>query len=391
MKQQNSYSYIALSRTGGGHLVPERVRSIKTAQCWRGWFYLLLSGIYILFGMPAGGQALDTVHALPDETVRTSGRTVSVLLMPGEFEPDQWYYTTSNLHFGMRELSGKQVPEMTLLRYQRPDPNNPNKYIEGATLQLAVDIDPLDDAAKRNLRRIAETAAKKWESAYYQDFTTKLKAAAGTSTPLQEQWKTLYEDYQEAYKNFPNSRKTPTIDDLIQRALKDGLDSWAVEGLEESIRLLKMRGPVSVSALPTSSAQLTLFDGSGQASKTVGLTRGAAPEYATDKLTFTVELDRNVCSSFVIKETVSISGARRWFARPMRNSYSKSEKTRKPRTITWAPILWQNSTVSPLKPLTEIWGSLMNACSTSSILISGGKSSDFKGRSYTAMTISSKR
>ncbi len=110
--------------------------------------------------MPAGGQALDTVHALSDQTVRTGGRTVSVLLMPGEFEPDQWYYTTSNLHFGMRELSGKQVPEMILLRYQRPDPNNPDKYIEGATLQLAVDIDPLDDAAKKNLRRIAETAAK---------------------------------------------------------------------------------------------------------------------------------------------------------------------------------------------------------------------------------------
>ena len=41
----------------------------------------------------------------------------------------------------------------------------------------------------------------------------------------------------------------------------------------------------------------------------------------------TVDEDKKVCSSFVISEITSISGASRWLAKAMRNSYSKSEKT----------------------------------------------------------------
>jgi hypothetical protein len=279
------------------HFIPECIKSNKTAQRWRGWFHLILTGIYIIFGLPAGSQALDTVHALVDLAVRSNGQTVSVFLIPGEFEPDHWYYTTSNLHFGLRELSGKQVPEMTLLRYQRPDPDNPNKYLEGATLQLAVDVDPLDDSAKRSLRRAAETAARKWESEYYRDFFAKLKATAGAVSPKQEQWKALYEDYPKAREVYSNPRGTPTFDELIERALQNDLDSWAVEGLKESTRLLKMCSPVSVSPLPISTAQLTLYDGSGQAVQPVGPTRGAAPEYAVEKLYFTVELERNAADT----------------------------------------------------------------------------------------------
>ena len=293
MKQRDTGTVIAFSPTSARLLFPERVRSIKIVRRWREWFYLLLTGIYILLGIPVGGQALDIVHALPDQTVRSSGRTVSVLLLPSEFEPDKWYYATSNLTFGIRELSHEQVPEMTLLRYQRSDPDNPHSYLEGATLQLAVDIDPLDTAAKRKLGTIAERAAKKWESSYYQVFLAKLKAEAGRVSPKQEHWESLYEDFQKAHNAYRNSNDIPAIDDLIVRALDQGLDSWAVHGLEESVRLLKMRGPVSVAPLPISTAQLAVYDGSGQATQTVGPTRGAAPEYTIDKLNFTVELERN--------------------------------------------------------------------------------------------------
>jgi hypothetical protein len=67
-----------------------------------------------------------------------------------------------------------------------------------------------------------------------------------------------------------------------------------------------MRNPVSISALPIATAQLTLYDESGYAAQTAGLTRGAAPEYATDKLTFTVQLDRNaadICEALLTSQT----------------------------------------------------------------------------------------
>ena len=217
--------------------------------------------------------------------------------MPGEFESDRWYYTTSTLHFATQELSGQQVPAMSMIRYQRPDPENPNKYIEGATLQLAIDVDPLDESAKRSLLRKVQASANKWQSTYYKSFLDKLKEAASTASPKQEQWEALYQDYPSAYRNFPKSRVTPNLDDMVNQALNNGLDSWVVEGLEESIRLLRMSKPASISALPMATAQVVIYDNLGYATQSSGPTRGAAPEYTIDELTFSVDLERNTADT----------------------------------------------------------------------------------------------
>ena len=216
-----------------------------------------------------------------------------VLLLPAKFDPENWYYTTSTLHFGEQEISGERAPEMTLLRYQRRDPDKAHIYSEGATLQLAIDVDPLDEAAKKRLISKAKTAAEKWENEFYKNFAAKLKEMADKPGLKQEQWKRICEDYEKARSKDLRARRSEETDELIDQALGDGLDSWAVEGLEESVLLLRMRNPVSIFPLPAATAQLTLYDGSGQAASTVGPTRGAAPEYATDKLAFTMRLDRN--------------------------------------------------------------------------------------------------
>ena len=56
----------------------------------------------------------------------------------------------------------------------------------------------------------------------------------------------------------------------------------------------------------------------------------------------------NEFSSRVIRLTVSTWGASRWLARAERNSNSKSEKTRRPRMMTWASMARAKSTSSPL-------------------------------------------
>jgi len=259
-----------------------------------GIVYILL--LIVIFGCsvtPAGSQALNCAHSLADIEIRSKGVYENVLLMPAEFESEKWYYTTSNLHFGKREIAGKEVPEMTLLRYQRPDLNNPNRYIEGATLQLAVDVDPLDDAARRRLLSKAKSAAESWESTHYQKFLAKLQQEAAKTGSAQERWKVLSNDFSNARKKDIAARNSKNMDAVLAQALTDGLEDWVITGLEESGRLLRMRNPVSLEPFPMASAQVSLFDGLGKAVHTVGPTRGVAPEYATDRLGFTLELGKN--------------------------------------------------------------------------------------------------
>ena len=279
------------------HIKPKNGKSIELAKHFGGWCYLFLIIIYCFSVTPADGEALNSARALTDVEVRSNGVYENVLLIPSEFDPGKWYYATSRLHFGKREISGRDVPEMTLIRYQRPDPHNPNKYIEGATLKLAADVDPLDDSAKKNLLGKAKTAAANWESSHYKVFLAQLEEEAGKTGPKQEQWKALYNTYASARKKDLTARNSKNVDTVLEQALTDGLDVWATNGLEESARLLRMRNPVSLSSLPSASAQLSLYDGSGQATQIVEPTRGAAPAYATDKLDFTVELGRHAADT----------------------------------------------------------------------------------------------
>ena len=75
--------------------------------------------------------------------------------------------------------------------------------------------------------------------------------------------------------------------------------------------------------------------------------QGGPLPLAQDAISRTVVLLKNVCSSLVIRVTVSTLGTIRRLASAMRNSNSKSENTRRPRMITWAPMARQNSTVRP--------------------------------------------
>lgn len=254
------------------------------------WFYLFLIVIYTLSVIPAGSEALNSTRALADIQVRSKGENKNVLLIPSEFEPEKWYYATSTLHFGQREIAGQGVPQMTLLRYQRRDPENPNKYMEGATLQLAIDIDPLDDSAKKSLLRKAKAAAENWEKEHYQTFSSRLEEEANKAGA--NQWQDLYDSYRSARNKDLNARSSKNLDAVLEKALSDGLDDWAIFGLEESKRLLRMCHPVSLASLPIASTQLSLYDGTGQVVDTFSPTRGAAPEYATKTINYTLELGK---------------------------------------------------------------------------------------------------
>jgi len=250
---------------------------------------LFFLAVILLAPFTAESLALDTVHALVE--VLSGGSRATVLLMPGESDPENWYYSTRSLFFGQQTIAEENVPEMTLIRYQRPDPKNKNKFIEGATLQLAIDIDPLDEAAKKTLLGKAKKAAQKWLKEYTGSFAAKLNQAAAQGGDKQEQLKALGE----AYKKARDERK---LKSLIEKAQDDGLDSWVIDGLREALRLNRMaktnpRKPESLKALPIATAQLTLYDQAGQSAQTTGPTRGAAPELASEKLSFTIQLDRN--------------------------------------------------------------------------------------------------
>ncbi len=252
--------------------------------------WLFLIALILLAPVAAESLALDTVHALDDVQVMSGGSRVTVLLMPGESDPENWYYSTRTLFFGQQTIAEENVPEMTLIRYQRPDPKNKNKFIEGATLQLAVDIDPLDEAAKKTLLGKAKKAAQKWLKEYTGSFAAKLNQAAAQGGDRQEQLKALGEAYKKA--------RGRGLDKLVAQAQEDGLDSWVIDGLREALRLNRMaktnpRKPESLKALPMATAQLTLYDQAGQSAQTTGPTRGAAPELASEKLSFTIQLDRN--------------------------------------------------------------------------------------------------
>ncbi len=251
---------------------------------------LFLIVLILLAPFAAESLALDTVHALYNVEVRSGGSRATVLLLPGESDPENWYYSTRTLFFGQQIIAEENVPEMTLIRYQRPDPKNKNKFIEGATLQLAIDIDPLDEAAKKTLLSKARTAAQKWEKEYTDSFTAKLIQATEQGGDRQEQLKALGEAYKRA--------RGRGLDKLVAQAQEDGFDSWVINGLREALRLNRMartnqRKPESLKALPMATAQLTLYDQTGQSAQTTGPTRGAAPELASEKLGFTIQLDRN--------------------------------------------------------------------------------------------------
>ena len=293
MKNQRSGRRFKFSLRAGEPIEPKRSRRTGHSRYRVGRLCLFLIGILAFPVVPAAGQALNDACALTDMAVRSKGAQQTVFMLPGDFEPEKWYYTTSQLHFGMREVAGEDAPEMTLLRYQRPDPDNPHKYVEGATLQLAVDIDPLDDSAKRSLLGKARTAADGWESSHYKAFSARLEEQAGKSSSDKQSWQALLDSYSSARRKDLTARNGKNVTAVLEQALGDGLEEWVIVGLEESARLLRMRNPASLTPLPMTSAQVCLYDGVGEAVLTTGPTRGAAPEYATENLGFTVELGKN--------------------------------------------------------------------------------------------------
>lgn len=114
---------------------------------------------------PAGASAqasLASEHTINEIKVKVGGVDETFTVMRDASQSAQWYYVPDRPRLFERRMANGIEPEFTLLRYQRPDPADPQRLIQGGILQFAATL-ALPPEAVEQLR--AEIARRKGGSA----------------------------------------------------------------------------------------------------------------------------------------------------------------------------------------------------------------------------------
>ncbi len=114
-----------------------------------GRVHLGLFALLCLLGAAPLGAAPVARGILDNVRISVDGRTYECMLFPSQDDNAKWYCVLKSPYLLERMVDGKNVPELMVYRFQRPDPRNPNKLIESGVIDCSFVVAPPDSVLER--------------------------------------------------------------------------------------------------------------------------------------------------------------------------------------------------------------------------------------------------